>query len=1652
MDQAVQPQNEQKKRKHLILYILDIPYFLIVFLLYKVIASTFYLPLFLALNFVQSFVFIKIDKCSLKSHMLYAVPRFVFFIIQAVLYIFYSMIPLILIQRYNILENFVGIEPDSYWVKGLNYGSAYMLLDVLQFATLRRFSKSLLFGMALKPQPQQRKAFVNSVMWILALIFTILSAFSYYGYVKLTTEYQEKIQQNPQDSIKCKVFFTHAFNCMVMGQVQLLLKILELILYVVVMFFKFIMVIFPWRKTILDEKLKDVAILTPYRIKYMRRDYNEKPADQWRGQIVIYLGRCFTDIPYFCMLLAIILSVFMARRLYLELELRIYNEQKELGDLLKEEILKHFKKLMKFYFKVTCLSVLTVYNLVSVLFCLTRIKRSLRYYKSTVEEIRKDFIDEDLPDQMKAIELVGRMIFVNQEKFSIDYSHFFIRKMMMRILIWRRDIYDQELEKGIHSQHNYTLDQKENEGKDQLQIIRQQGLNSIIELFFLTLCIPVCILQPYKIRCLYQDLSLNHPDKWVSLIKIYLKGLITDLPYIMMLISLIPSVFFAYKLKRSIDEKYAYIKIITISRTKDGKTKESLKGKILPSKLVTYLEIQSTIQQIQTLEAREKGLSDKSIAKLIRTAIQLKIMNSEPIYFCLFQAFLDLKTLPILLATSLNPFNWIFIKSLFKKEFDYANTTNLQSQEEYRRTVIHMILRKTIKDIWTYLILLPINLLFLYYIGLFRHLLKNKEKVFKQKEFDADIFKKKLSADQYQAISFFDNIQQLYFDYMYPSDNRYAVRIINNQFKKTIWYLPIIVLTLPLNPYRTYEFFILNPKNEFINFTFNNIKELNQLENFKRKSIVRQFKQSLSDFIAFVFMILILITGVRALYLIVILSVNGHLTRFNPFIRRITKSPLIIIKLLQIETKLANKSEEFNQNEQYLSIKECIWLSLIELVMDLLVLPFIIAHFIFIPWRYKEIFNLAVSQFERIPTQRVKKVQYMREIENGKVPKRVQVVGQLIMYIAIDYLTVFLSIILVVTGWRAVNTIEFWFNHFRYRFSKNHEVKQFMETIIKDKSLVGQILNEFKQLLIDSFFFTLTLLVIIQVRRVKSLKLRLQDIYEKKKVRKEIQTLNYLARVKQFSQSLKKQNQDIDNNQIDKKIEVKKTINDLSKNVMSVLLPFLPHNEILKLEQTSKKMLIMGHHWPVWKNIYQEQHTKNQLIPELHKYMNFVEQENNDYRSACKRSFIYLKNNVAPEIPSELLDYTKGSQIVIVEELVYSLHEISRIYQYPIKFMDNFMSQATNKAIDFYDTKLNNLINKPKETVLQYLLWINYPPTVPIDQYEQELQEIWQYDYVRVFVNAIKLYALAKNVIIHLQFKAMNWIMNKLAAGPPLTNQNQHIIHTLEYSLPIAVPLYLLQFILIIPAILLKYHPKLISFYLIIQKFLFHNPAWYFSELFIILFINLSAEFQLEYQDNFKCQYYIKPFRILTLIRKFVKYLWRVVTGQVQKAGTWSWDKIKLLGVQLKKLALKLIDPLIRAGKGAAYYLGLLIDIIQRGIKFFIMKLSTAANYVAYWLYTIIKGILVYIWKGMLLIFEYLIKMPIQKTDNIYFWTFEFLLKYLKKFGIVGELIFTIFGLIWLLWPLVFGYLQGQPQYYIPAVILTIILIVRGRKIVYQNN
>jgi hypothetical protein len=91
--------------------------------------------------------------------------------------------------------------------------------------------------------------------------------------------------------------------------------------------------------------------------------------------------------------------------------------------------------------------------------------------------------------------------------------------------------------------------------------------------------------------------------------------------------------------------------------------------------------------------------------------------------------------------------------------------------------------------------------------------------------------------------------------------------------------------------------------------------------------------------------------------------------------------------------------------------------------------------FILIPWRVTKLFEIAVTQYEGVPTRKIYKDHYMRELNAGHTPKRVLVVIHLFRFIVADYATVIFTVLLVGTLWRAINTIEILHLYFRHKFT-----------------------------------------------------------------------------------------------------------------------------------------------------------------------------------------------------------------------------------------------------------------------------------------------------------------------------------------------------------------------------------------------------------------------------------------------------------------------------------------------------------------------------------------------------------------------------------------------------------------------------------------
>ena len=178
------------------------------------------------------------------------------------------------------------------------------------------------------------------------------------------------------------------------------------------------------------------------------------------------------------------------------------------------------------------------------------------------------------------------------------------------------------------------------------------------------------------------------------------------------------------------------------------------------------------------------------------------------------------------------------------------------------------------------------------------------------------------------------------------------------------------------------------------------------------------------------------------------------------------------------------------------------WVSFIEWVLDLWLLPFLIVYIVCLPWRLGELWALAMSQYEQVPMNR-DKVRGLRHVARDvgifQMPKRIKVLYDLIRYLFKDYLTIVITLVLLATFWRTLNTLEILGTYaMRYKFcrccckSKNSDV---IDYSVKDISFQLKLYREFVLLLRDLLFLLPTLvLTFVLIIRAKSLCVRLRRV------------------------------------------------------------------------------------------------------------------------------------------------------------------------------------------------------------------------------------------------------------------------------------------------------------------------------------------------------------------------------------------------------------------------------------------------------------------------------------------------------------------------------------------------------------------------------
>jgi len=227
-------------------------------------------------------------------------------------------------------------------------------------------------------------------------------------------------------------------------------------------------------------------------------------------------------------------------------------------------------------------------------------------------------------------------------------------------------------------------------------------------------------------------------------------------------------------------------------------------------------------------------------------------------------------------------------------------------------------------------------------------------------------------------------------------------------------------------------------------------------------------------------------------------------------------------------------------------------------------------------------------------------------------------------------------------------------------------------------SLQKKLAKEFKHLLIDASMLLILLLTLLMGFRARSVTSRLRAVYQKKRDRKELQTVNYINKLRMIGEEKHKE-------VAKAPIGNRKRLVNLNKNVTSILLPYLTLPELLKLEQVSKVMAMHVSNWPVWKNIYFDFYLVKQKdrLPAQEREMTEEEQDSHDYRAACKRCFVFIQKNLTDEdlaLAPDIADYYKGEAFIILEEFTLSLMEFPRVNNMSLSAIE-YVATKTEKAL-----------------------------------------------------------------------------------------------------------------------------------------------------------------------------------------------------------------------------------------------------------------------------------------------------------------------------------------------------------------------------------
>ena len=327
--------------------------------------------------------------------------------------------------------------------------------------------------------------------------------------------------------------------------------------------------------------------------------------------------------------------------------------------------------------------------------------------------------------------------------------------------------------------------------------------------------------------------------------------------------------------------------------------------------------------------------------------------------------------------------------------------------------------------------------------------------------------------------------------------------------------LPYLLLALITPVWRLYAWFQLVSPQPF---------HLSQ-QAAHRKALMWSSRTGCLDILSLIASVLLIITLWRLVFFHRLLKKNAHLGY-----RKSTKS------------------------REYLSFQYCVLITFREWLKDLPYVPIGLLITVFAFWRLPQIVKILIGQKERIPT-----------IKNYKsiASERQKLLKMLVSVVFFDYPTLVMTLVLIVTLWRAVATVS---------LLKLHAMKHFVDLEEEvDSTLFREITAQFCQLGIDALEVGMMVCVLGLGVRAGSLIKRVRTYVRIYKERKGFDTLKIVRKWCPKKETPPK-------SQVG--------LASMSKNILFEISTMLELPDLGKLQQTCRYLHTSLQHRPIWHNQY----------------------------------------------------------------------------------------------------------------------------------------------------------------------------------------------------------------------------------------------------------------------------------------------------------------------------------------------------------------------------------------------------------------------------------------------------------------------------------